>query len=26
MAEKGQRIVDAFMKMKKFEIKGLEEA
>jgi len=26
MAEKGQRVVDALMKMKKFEIKGLEEA
>lgn len=26
MAEKGQRVVEAFMKMKKFDIKGLEEA
>jgi predicted 3-demethylubiquinone-9 3-methyltransferase (glyoxalase superfamily) len=26
MAEKGQRVVQAFMKMQKFDIKGLEEA
>jgi len=26
MAEKGQRVVEAFLKMKKFDIKGLEEA